>query len=77
MVQMFIWDLKKVSALWSVCFRVSTLERFCYNGFLTNSSGTKSFVRLREVSALKDVRYREVPLYAPLFLDDNVYEECE
>ena len=53
MVQMFMRDLKKVSAL----------ERFCYKGFLRNSSGTKFFVRLREVSALEDVRFREVPLY--------------
>ena len=63
MVQMFMRDLKKVSALWSVRFRVSALERFCYKGFLRNSSGTKFFVRLREVSALEDVRFREVPLY--------------
>ena len=53
MVQMFMRDLKKVSAL----------ERFCYKGFLTNSSGTKFFVRLREVYGLEDVRFREVPLY--------------
>ena len=57
MVEGFMRELKKVSALWSVRFRVSTLERFCYNGFLRNSSGTKFFVRLREVSALEDVRY--------------------
>ena len=43
-------------------FRVSALERFCYKGFLRNSSETKFFVRLREVSALEDVRFREVPL---------------
>ena len=46
----------------SVRFRVSGLERFCYKGFLGNSSGTKFVVRLREVSALDDVRFREVPL---------------
>ena len=63
MVQMYMRDLKKVSALWSVRFRVSALERFCYRGFLSNSSGTKYFVRLREVSALEDVHFREVPLY--------------
>ena len=63
MVQMYMRDLKKVSALWSVRFRVSALERFCYRGFLRNSSGTKYFVRLREVSALEDVHFREVPLY--------------
>ena len=63
MVQMFMRDLKKVSALWSVRFRVSDLERFCYKGFLRNSSGTKFFARLGEVSALKDVRFREVTLY--------------
>ena len=62
-VQMFMRDLKKVSALWSVCFNVSTLERFCYKGFLRNSFGTKFFVCLREVSHLEDVRFREVPLY--------------
>ena len=55
--------LQKVSALWSVRFRVSALERFCYRGFLRNSSGTKFFVRLREVSALEDVRLRENLLY--------------
>ena len=63
MVQMFMRDLKKVSALWSVRFRVSALERFCYKGFLRNASETKFFVRLRKVSALEDVRLREVPLY--------------
>ena len=62
MVQMFMQDLKKVSALWSVRFRVSALERFCYKGFLRNLSGTKCFLRLREVSALQDVRFGEVPL---------------
>ena len=50
-------DLKKVSA-----YGVSALERFCYKGFLRNSSGTNFFVRLREVSTLEDVRFREVPL---------------
>ena len=63
MVQMFMQDLKKVSALWSVRFRMSALERFCYKGFLRNSSGTKFFVRLRKVSTLEDVRFKEVPLY--------------
>ena len=43
--------------------KVSALERFCYKGFLRNSSGTKIFVLLREVSALEDIRLREVPLY--------------
>ena len=62
MVQMFMRALKKVSSLWSVRFRVSALERFCYKGFLRNSSGTKYFVRLREVSALEDARFREAPL---------------
>ena len=62
MVQMVMRDLKKVSALWSVRFRVSDLGRFCYKGFLRNSSGTKCFVRLREVSALNYVCLREVPL---------------
>ena len=63
MVQMFMRDLKKMSALCSVRFRVSSLERFYYKGFLRNSPGTKFFVHLREVSALEDVRLREVPLY--------------
>ena len=40
------------------------MERFCYNGFLRNSSRTKFFVCLREVSALEDVRFTEVPLYS-------------
>ena len=62
MVQMFMRDLKIGSALWSVCFRVSALERFCYKGFLRNSSWIKFFVRLREVSALENVHFREVSL---------------
>ena len=66
MVQIFMRDLKKVSALWSVRFRLSALERFCYKGFLRNSSETNFFVRLREVSALEDVRFRKVPLYKNL-----------
>ena len=57
MVQMFMRDLKKVSVL----------ERLCYKGFLRNSSGTKFFVSLREVSALEDVHFREVPLYFATF----------
>ena len=62
MVQMFIRDMKKVSPLWSVHFRLSAMVRFCYKGFLKNSSGTNFFVRLREVSDLEDFRFREVPL---------------
>ena len=62
MFQVFMWDLKKVSTLWSVRFRVFALERFCYKGFLRNSTGTKFFVRLGEVLGLEDVRFREVPL---------------
>ena len=63
MVQMIMRDLKRVFALWSVHFRVSTLERFRYKEFLRNSSGIKFFVRVRKVSALEDVRFRDVPLY--------------
>ena len=43
-------------------YGMSALERICYKGFLRNSSGTKFFVRLREVSAFDDNRFREVPL---------------
>ena len=32
------WDLKKVSALWSVRFRVSPLERFCYKEFVRDKT---------------------------------------
>ena len=56
-VQTSMRDLKKCTL-----YGVSALERFCYKGFLRNSFGTKFFVRLREVSALKDLRFREVPL---------------
>ena len=59
MIQMFIRDLKKVSALWSVRFRVFALEKFCYKRFLRNSSGINFFVCLREVFALENVRFRE------------------
>ena len=36
---------------------------FYCTGFLRNSSGSKVFVCVREVSNLEDVRFREVPLY--------------
>ena len=49
MVQMFMQDLKKVSALWSVHFGEVLFK--------------KIFVCLREVSVLEDVHFREVPLY--------------
>ena len=42
----------------SAHFRVSALERYCYKGLLRNSSGTKFYVLLREVSALEDVCFR-------------------
>ena len=45
--------IEKVSPLWSVRFRVSALERFYYKGSLRNLSGTKFFVRLRELFALE------------------------
>ena len=50
---------------WKKCqlYGVSALERFCYKGFLRNLSGTKIFVRLRKLSVIEDIRFREVPLY--------------
>ena len=42
-------------------------ERLRYKSFLKNSSGTNDIVRLREVSALEDVRFREVSLYNNFF----------
>ena len=77
MVQMFMGDLKEVSVLWSVRFRVSTLERFCYKGFLRSSSGAKFFVHLREVFAIEDVRFREVPLYTGECLVSTEESESE
>ena len=68
MVQIFMRDLKNVPTLWSVRFRVSALKRFHYKGLLRNSSGTKFFVCLRELFALGDVRFREVPLYCEKIL---------
>ena len=55
-------DMEKVPALWSVRFRVSTLESFCYKRFLKNFSGTKFFFLLREVSTLDDVCFKEVQM---------------
>ena len=52
-------------------YGVYALEKFCYKGFLRNSSGTKCFVRPRKVSALEDVRFREIPLYS---IEDNFKE---
>ena len=51
----------------NVRFRVSASERFCYKEFLRNPSGTNFFVRLREVSTLEDVHFKEVPLYCERF----------
>ena len=67
--------LEKSVRFMNVRFRVSSLERFCYKGFLRNSSGTEFFVRLREVSALEDVRSREVPLY--LIFEENIQESMK
>ena len=64
MVQMFMRNLKNVSVLWSVRFRVSALKRFCYKGLLRNSSEIKFFVCPRDVSTLEDVHFRKVPLYS-------------
>ena len=38
-------------------------ERLRYESFLKNLSGTNDTARLIEVSALEDVRFREVSLY--------------
>ena len=43
MLQMFMRDLKKVSAPWSVHFRVSALERFCYRDSLGIRPGQNFF----------------------------------
>ena len=63
MVQMFMRDLKKVSTLECPLWR-----GFVIRDSLRNLSGTKYFVRLREVSTLKDVRFRVVPLYSNFIL---------
>ena len=56
--------LELVSALWSVRFtELSALDRLRYENLLKNWSGTNDTVRLREVSALEDVRLWEVSLY--------------
>ena len=60
----------------SVRFRVSVLKRFCYKGFLRNSFGTKFFVRLRVVSFLEDVRFREVPLYLKIVSKKRSKKDC-
>ena len=70
MVQMFMRDLKKLSALWSVRFRVSALERFCYKGFLRNSSGTNFSVQPPgtggRLSVHKTFRRRSMTIYRRL-----------
>ena len=53
---------KSVRFMQCPLYAVSALERFYYKGFLRNSSGRTFFVHLREVSALEDVHFREVPL---------------
>ena len=57
MVQMFMRDLKTVSALWSVHFRVSALVRFCCKGIPLESVWDKTFC-----PSQKGVRFRGSPL---------------
>ena len=46
-----------------VRYRVSALQRFFYVYLLEKRPGAKGVVRYREVSAIWDVRYKEVLLY--------------
>ena len=57
------WFPKVVSAIeWCPLF-LSAIKRFFYETLTMISSVLKKSVRYREVSAIKHVRYREVPLY--------------
>ena len=57
---------------WKKCrlYGVSALERFCYKGSLRNLFRKKFFVCLRQVSALEDPHFREVPLHINNFLNE-------
>ena len=48
-------------------YGMSTLERFCYKRFLRNSSGTKLFACLRELSALGRFHCKMLSTYVDIF----------
>ena len=56
--------LQEMSNIGRVRFReVSATWRFCYDSLTVISSVPEKSVLCREVSAIKDVRYKEVSLY--------------
>ena len=59
---------KMVSAIERCPLYLSAIKRFSYETMTVISSVLMNSVRYREVSAIKHVRYREVPLY--------VYHPC-
>ena len=61
------WHLfpKVVSAIERCTLFLSAIKRFFYETLTIISSVLRKSVRYREVSAIKHVRYREVPLYFP------------
>ena len=56
----FLWGPKNMSALDSVRFTVSALERFFKVKKYRNRPGPNVGVRLNQVSALEHVRFRQV-----------------
>ena len=57
------WLSKMVSAIERCPLYLSAIKRFFYETMTVISSVLMNSVRYREVSAIKHVRYREVPLY--------------
>ena len=55
--------LEKVSAIERFPLFLSAIKRFFYETLTMISSVLRKSVRYREVSAIKHVRYREVPMY--------------
>ena len=51
-----------------VRYKVPATKRFCHESFTVISSVTKKNVRCREVYAIKDVRYKKIPLYIQTIL---------
>ena len=54
------WDLKMMSTIESVRYKVSATNRFCYESLTNISSVPEKSDHCREVFAIKDVRYKEV-----------------
>ena len=60
--EIFIWCKKKVSVQYCPLYDLSALQRFFYENLTVNHSVPRDRVRLKQMSALYHVRFRQIPL---------------